>query len=284
MSMPAFPEKGIDITRDQAFNMILGSIALEEIALSQIMNAESEKLKHFFPATDGKSCVCQCRELTELNRSISDVMENVTFNQMLLKRKMCCVLDAIKQGGTGCGASCGEQETEEDSTCDTFYVLPGTVIRKGCPVPMISSELYDDCGTGKEPDKEDCRSALYCLKEKRPYLLDVEFRLRCPGSCSAAHSSGSCPSGHNSAPRSSGHQPGSHKATLCAETVCGRQYLPLLSLSAPAGRGGEEFHLAGSVILSPDTFCSLAQAPLLVILKEPETVIVEMGMLRITGI
>ncbi|WP_294147292.1 hypothetical protein [uncultured Clostridium sp.] len=272
MSMPAFPDKGIDITRDQAFNMILGSIALEEIALSHIMNAESEKLKHFFPAADGKPCACQCRELTELNRSISDVMENVTFNQMLLKRKMCCVLDAIEQGGTGC-ASCGEQG--EESTCDTFYVLPGTVIRQGCPVPMISSELYDNCGTGKEPDKEDCRSALYCLKEKRPYLLDMEFRLRCPGSCSAAHGSGS---------HLPGHDPGSHQAAICAETVCGRQYLPLLSLSAPAGRGGEGFHLAGSAILSPDTFCSLTQAPLLIVLKEPETAVVEMGMLRVTGI
>lgn len=255
MSMPAFPDKGIDITRDQAFNMILGSIALEEIALSHIMNAESEKLKHFFPALDGKSCACQCRELTELNRSISDVMENVTFNQMLLKRKMCCILDAIEQGGTGSGPS--RPEPDDDSACDTFYVLPGTGIRRGCPVPLISSSLYDACRAGKEPDKVDCRSALYCMKEKRPYLLDMEFRLRCPGS---------------------------HSAALCAETVSGRQYLPLLSLSAPAGCGREGFHLAGSVILSPDTFCSMAQAPLLIVLKEPEKAVVEMGMLRITGI
>ncbi len=64
---------------------------------------------------------------------------------------------------------------------------------------------------------------------------------------------------------------------------------PFMCFRAPgyggaAGRGGEGFHLAGSVILSPDTFCSMAQAPLLIVLKEPETAVVEMGMLQITGI
>lgn len=46
MSMPEFPTPNPDMTSEQALTMILSSIALEEVALSHIINAEGEKIQH----------------------------------------------------------------------------------------------------------------------------------------------------------------------------------------------------------------------------------------------
>ena len=40
MSMPSFPPCGADMTKDEALTMIVASIAMEELALSHIVNAE----------------------------------------------------------------------------------------------------------------------------------------------------------------------------------------------------------------------------------------------------
>jgi hypothetical protein len=39
MSMPSFPKNGADMTRDEALTMIIACIAMEELALSHILNA-----------------------------------------------------------------------------------------------------------------------------------------------------------------------------------------------------------------------------------------------------
>ena len=44
MSMPSFPPNGADMTQEEALTMIIASIAMEELALSHILNAEGEKL------------------------------------------------------------------------------------------------------------------------------------------------------------------------------------------------------------------------------------------------
>ena len=44
MSMPSFPPNGADMTQEEALTMIIASIAMEELALSHIINAEGEKL------------------------------------------------------------------------------------------------------------------------------------------------------------------------------------------------------------------------------------------------
>lgn len=95
MSMPNFPEDVLDITCDQALNMILGSIAMEELALSHIMNAEGEKLQYVLGTLPGQPCGCATpKEILAVNRSISDLLEKVAYNQILLKGKLREVLDA----------------------------------------------------------------------------------------------------------------------------------------------------------------------------------------------
>ena len=42
MSMPSYPPNGADMTREQAITMIVASIAMEERALSHIIDAEGE--------------------------------------------------------------------------------------------------------------------------------------------------------------------------------------------------------------------------------------------------
>ena len=95
MSMPTFPEHGVDITQEQAFNMLLGSIAMEELGLSHILNAEGEKLQYILGTLPGAQGTCATtQELLQVNRSITDLLENVMHNQLILKGKLEQVLRA----------------------------------------------------------------------------------------------------------------------------------------------------------------------------------------------
>ena len=49
MSMPSFPVVDPPIDREGAVNQILSSIAMEELGLSHILNAEGEKLQYITP-------------------------------------------------------------------------------------------------------------------------------------------------------------------------------------------------------------------------------------------
>ena len=97
MSMPVFPKINPDITCESAINMILASIAMEELALSHIMNAEGEKLqsviKHLESSCGGWEYGVD--KLLAVNKSVSDMLDRVSQNQMLLKSKMEKALDAL---------------------------------------------------------------------------------------------------------------------------------------------------------------------------------------------
>ena len=82
MSMPEFPnlEK---LTRDQAINSILTSIAMEEAALSHILNAEGEKIQF--------ALANKCRDIDkviEINDSVAELLERVFDLQLVLKSKL----------------------------------------------------------------------------------------------------------------------------------------------------------------------------------------------------
>ena len=55
MSLPTFPTDPSNMTRADAVNQILSSIAMEELGLSHIINAEGEKLQYVLGTLSGTS-------------------------------------------------------------------------------------------------------------------------------------------------------------------------------------------------------------------------------------
>lgn len=123
MSMPEVPQTNLDLTRDQALNMILSSIAMEEIALSHIINAESEKIQYVL-SNHSQSCCCNDDGyILEVNKSVANLLELVMQNQMLLKNKMEKVLEYIPKPSPNkphlgckpencCCMQCSQQQSE----------------------------------------------------------------------------------------------------------------------------------------------------------------------------
>ncbi|BBI32695.1 hypothetical protein [Cohnella abietis] len=85
MSMPNVPDIRPEITlkRDEALNLLLTSIALEEIGLSHIINAEGEKIQRFV-----KDHCVDLNDVLKINRSVEIMLRNVIKNQMLLQFKL----------------------------------------------------------------------------------------------------------------------------------------------------------------------------------------------------
>jgi len=104
MSIPNFPEIDPELTRESALDMILASIAMEELALSHIINAEGEKLQYVLGTlTSSESKEPTTEELLCINQSISNVLDIVSQNQVMLKSKM----DRVLQTQDGCVGSTG---------------------------------------------------------------------------------------------------------------------------------------------------------------------------------
>ena len=91
MSMPSFPKNGADMTREEALTMIIACIAMEELALSHILNAGGEHLQFILGTLPGVSS----KDVLAAHKSITALIEAVTHNQMLLKNKLDHVLEFV---------------------------------------------------------------------------------------------------------------------------------------------------------------------------------------------
>ena len=58
MSQPSFPQNA-NFTREDVVNQILSSIAMEELGLSHIINAEGEKLQYILGTLPGLTGPCR---------------------------------------------------------------------------------------------------------------------------------------------------------------------------------------------------------------------------------
>ena len=80
MSMPVIvPGTG---TRCQAITDIITSVALEQTALSHILNAEGEKLQRIVAEAD------TAEQMLAVNKSVNNMVNSITRLEMLLQGKL----------------------------------------------------------------------------------------------------------------------------------------------------------------------------------------------------
>lgn len=96
MSFPTIPQIAptINIDRTQVVNLLLASIALEELSLAHIINAEGEKLQAVLGTLPGLSITAtSISGLLSVNREVRRTLQTVLKKQMLLEFKLEDILD-----------------------------------------------------------------------------------------------------------------------------------------------------------------------------------------------
>lgn len=90
MSMPNIPdlEPVVSLTRDDAVNIILSSIGMEELSLSHIVNAEAEKIQYVLGTLETATEAGTLEDVMMVNKSSEKMLRDVIKNQMLLSMKL----------------------------------------------------------------------------------------------------------------------------------------------------------------------------------------------------
>ncbi|PFZ88953.1 collagen-like triple helix repeat-containing protein [Bacillus wiedmannii] len=84
----------ITLSRTESLDLIIASIALEELALAHIMNAEAEKIQYVLGTLPGLSPAATISNILAVNESVNCVLQSATQKQMYLQNKLKSVLHA----------------------------------------------------------------------------------------------------------------------------------------------------------------------------------------------
>lgn len=111
MSMPTIPDINADIIkREDAISIVIASIAMEELSLAHILNAEGEKLQYVLGTLEGKDpgeiTIC---DIMEVNKSIHKTLRDVIKTEMLLQLKLEDALELEENEGELCQSN-GESQ------------------------------------------------------------------------------------------------------------------------------------------------------------------------------
>jgi hypothetical protein len=98
MGFPNIPNitPDISINREQVIDLLLASIALEELGLAHIINAEGEKIQRAIGTIPGFSPLAtSINDLLTINQSVSKTLQDVIKKEMLLQFKFENILELI---------------------------------------------------------------------------------------------------------------------------------------------------------------------------------------------
>lgn len=91
MSMPSIPDLNpqIALSRDDAINVILSSIGMEELSLAHILNAEAEKIQFALGTlSTANGTAATMDQILDVNSSAKKMLRDVIKNQMLIGMKL----------------------------------------------------------------------------------------------------------------------------------------------------------------------------------------------------
>ncbi|BBI32689.1 collagen-like protein [Cohnella abietis] len=101
----------ITLTRDNALNLLLASIALEELGLGHIINAEAEKIQYAVGTLPGLTVPASINDLLTIDASVRSTMQEVIKKEMLLQFKLESVLAAPSSSSGGATGATGATGT-----------------------------------------------------------------------------------------------------------------------------------------------------------------------------
>ncbi len=92
MSFPNIPdvEPSISLSREDVTNLLLASIAFEELGLSHLINAEAEKVQYMLGTLSGQERV-PCLEVEDIfavNKSVRSTISAISRKEMILLLKL----------------------------------------------------------------------------------------------------------------------------------------------------------------------------------------------------
>jgi hypothetical protein len=89
----------ITVSLEESINMLLSSIALEEMALAHIVNAEAEKIQYVLGTLENgqaKPPPASFEQLLTINNSVRKMMHDVVVKEMLLLMKFENVMELVE--------------------------------------------------------------------------------------------------------------------------------------------------------------------------------------------
>jgi len=97
MSFPNIPNitASITISRNEALNLLLSSIAFEELGLSHIINAEGEKIQYALGLIPGLRHPASIADLLRINDSVRKTLDSVTKKEIVLQSKLQDIIDLM---------------------------------------------------------------------------------------------------------------------------------------------------------------------------------------------
>ncbi|MEK4509783.1 MULTISPECIES: hypothetical protein [Paenibacillus] len=96
MSLPNVPNitPTITVTTADAINLLLISIALEEIGLSHIINAEAEKIQYVVGTLPGLTPHSSIEDILRVDKDVRATLSEVIRKEMLLQMKLETILNS----------------------------------------------------------------------------------------------------------------------------------------------------------------------------------------------
>ena len=154
MSQPTFPQIDPPLTREGSLNEIISSIAMEELSLSHILNAEGEKLQYVLGTLPGLDEAAALEEVLQVNQSVKDTLSSVMEQQMALSAKLSAALKAPTAPGpagptgptgatgpTGPTGSAGPNPTAAAGFAANTQGSSVLVSLGGSPIPLPNDQL-----------------------------------------------------------------------------------------------------------------------------------------------
>ncbi|RNB67464.1 hypothetical protein [Brevibacillus panacihumi] len=104
MSLPNIPDitPRIDLKREEVIHLLLASVAMDEISLSQILNAEGENMQRLLERDH-----VSLEDMIQMNRSVERMLRTMVGKQILLQFKLDQIMELDGKLG-------GQDDTEEE--------------------------------------------------------------------------------------------------------------------------------------------------------------------------